>query len=212
MQTLRITEHHEEAVAHSALLLAEGNILLIPTDTVYGLAVDAFNPEALTALFAAKARNPAKGFPLFVSSIEMARRIAYVDRKKEEFLKKVWPGLVTVVLHAKDTIPKTAIGGGATVALRMPDHRFVLDVIEKLGRPITGTSANISGKAPVRSADEAALQWEHAETRPTLLCDAGVLPERPPSVIVDITGSHPIIVRAGVMTKGELDHMLALAR
>lgn len=213
MKILKIDPKNRAIAIQMAITFLEKDLpIIIPTDTVYGLAANGMSEKALAALLKTKKREREKGFPLFVHSVEMARRLAYIDARKEKFLRAVWPGQVTVILQAKDIVSKTITGGRETVALRMPDEPFVIELIKKFGRPITGTSANVSGNTPIRSAVECPSQWKGRTYAPAAVFDAGTLGEHPPSAIVDITGAHPIILRRGVMKKEEFERMLALAK
>lgn len=211
MKNLEFNEkNYKSAIEISKNFLAKGESIIIPTDTIYGLACDALNERAIEKLLKIKERDRQKGLPIFVNSIEMARRLAYIDKKKKEFLHKIWPGQVTVVVYAKDIIPRAATGGRETVALRMPDYKFVLDLISSFEKPITGTSANISGNEPIRSAADAASQWKNKKTAPALIIDGGELINTEPSTIVDITGTSPIILRSGVISKRELEKLFSV--
>ena len=206
MKILKLDEKkYKKAISKSTAFLKKGETVVIPTDTIYGLACDALNEKAVEKLYQIKERDRQKGLPIFVNSIEMARRLAYIDKKKEAFLNKIWPGPITVVVHAKDAIPRIAIGNRETVALRLPDYKFITDLITAFGKPVTGTSANISGNEPIRSAIEAREQWKRETTKPVLIINAGEIKNTEPSTIVDITGPSPIILRSGIITKKEFD-------
>ena len=109
------------------------------------------------------------------------------------------------MLYVKDLIPRLATGGRETIALRMPNHPFIRDLIAALGKPITGTSANISGNDPIHSSSEAAKQWKNKKIAPALVVDGGEITNTEPSTIVDITGNFPIVLREGIIAKKELD-------
>lgn len=249
MKTIKlIDKNYRKAIETSVAFLKAGETIIIPTDTIYGLACDATSEKAIEKLLKIKERDRQKGLPIFINSIEMARRLAYIDKKKEEFLRKVWftplevkldtlfndeerrmsaspynltakkdvvglltgPGKVTVVLHAKDSIPRLATGGKETIALRMPDYKFITDLITAFGKPITGTSANISGNESIRSATDAATQWKNKKTAPALIIDGGEIINTEPSTIVDITGASPIILRSGIISKKELKKLFSI--
>lgn len=211
MKIIKIDEkNYQKALEEASAFLKKGETIVIPTDTIYGLACDALNEKATEKLLKIKERDRQKGLPIFVNSIEMARRLAYIDKKKEKFLRKIWPGQVTIVVYAKNNITRLVTGGRDKVALRMPDYKFILDLITAFGHPITGTSANISGNEPIRSARDAASQWKNKKTAPALIIDGGELANTEPSTIIDITGSSPIILRSGIITKKELDQLLII--
>ena len=206
MKILKLDEkNYEKAIEETMVFLKADQTIVIPTDTIYGLACDALNEKAIEKLLKIKERDRQKGLPIFVNSVEMARRLSYIDKRKEEFLNKIWPGPITVVVHAKDAVPRIATGNRETVALRLPDHKFITDLITAFGKPITGTSANISGNEPIRSAIEAREQWKRETTKPVLIINAGEIKNTEPSTIVDITGPSPIILRSGIITKKEFD-------
>ena len=209
MKTIRLTyDNYKETVKAAAAFLKKGETIVLPTDTIYGLACGALNEKAVEKLFRIKERDRRKGLPVFVNSFEMARRFAYIDKKKEEFLRKIFPGRITVILHAKDTVPRLATGGKDTIALRMPSDKFILDLIAVFGKPITGTSANISGIEPIKTANEAIKQWSSKKAKPALIIDDGEILGNTPSTIIDLTGQKPIILRQGIISKKELDNYL----
>jgi len=119
--------------------------LACPTDTVYGLICDAKNKKAISRIFLIKKRPKNKPLPVFVRNIAMAKTLAKIDKHQEKFLKKVWPGAVTVILKSKNK--------NSTIGLRIPSHKFVLGLAKHIG-PLTETSANISGKLPAGNVKE----------------------------------------------------------
>src|SRR3989338_6697138 len=147
METIKVDENNfEETVDRAVEVLGNGGVVVVPTDTVYGLAADAGNEEAVKKIFEIKGRAEDKKLPVFVSSFEMLGQNSVLtsepssDRESGwilNFLKKAWPGKITCVLKTK---------GGGTIAVRMPNRELVLSIIEKFGGPITGTSANVAGK------------------------------------------------------------------
>lgn len=208
MKSIKLNqENFIKVVATTVDFLKKGETIVLPTDTVYGLACDALNEKAVEKLFLIKKRDRRKGLPVFVNSMEMARRLAYVDKRKEKFLNEIWPGQITAVLQAKDIIPKIVTGELETVALRMPDYKFITDLIKWFGGPITGTSANISGGETPGSPGNIKAQWVGKRIKPALVIDAGKLPPNPPSTILDVTGEYPIVLRKGIITKKEFDNL-----
>ena len=118
--------------------IKSGKVLVCPTDTVYGLLCDAGNKEAVERLYKIKKRPRGKPLPIFVKDIRMAKKLVIIDSRQEKYLKMVWPGKVTAVLEKKD--------GKGTIGLRIPNYPWLLHLVEQLNRPLTSTSANISGK------------------------------------------------------------------
>ena len=203
----------DDSSYHAALLQTEqviraGGIAAVPTDTIYGLAGDATDERVLEKLFALKQRPKEKPFPIFVKDIAAARWFAYISDAKARFLEKVWPGAVTVLFDHKGKIPMALTAGRGSIGMRIPDHRFVRGLLEKLPFPLVETSANVSGRPPAENSAEVKSYFpEAAGESDFFIVDAGPL-EAVPSAVVDFTRDEPIIVRSGMMSKKELDMLL----
>jgi L-threonylcarbamoyladenylate synthase len=162
--------------------LREGKVLVLPTDTVYGLVCDATNKKAVERLFKIKNRDINNPIPAFVRDMEMAREYVLMDKEQEEFLNKVWPGKVTVVLKRSG---KELYGAEKdTLALRVPKHKLINDLLEIIEFPVSGTSANVSGKGSVINVKDL---LEQLEERPDIIVDGGELEENKASTIIDLT-------------------------
>lgn len=166
--------------------IKEGKVLVCPTDTVYGLICDAGNEEALERLYKIKNRPKNKLIPVFISDIEMAKKIAEISREQEKFLSKVWPGAVTVVLKKKD--------GSGTIGLRIPNHKLLLGLAKQTG-PLAETSANISGQPDSTKIKEVLNQFRGRKFQPDLIIDGGDLPPSKPSKVIDLTVSPFKVLR-----------------
>lgn len=177
---------HREVLNKAAKAVREGRILVCPTDTVYGLICDAGNRKALKRLFEVKSRDKNKPVPLFVKDMKMAKKIARIDKEQELFLKKVWPGKLTAVLKSKK---------GGTVGLRIPDYKFINQLLLETGRPLTGTSANISGIPGSTKIKEVVSQFQGRKNQPDLIINAGNLKKSQTSTVVDLTVLPPKIIR-----------------
>ena len=175
--------------------IKQGKVVVCPTDTVYGLIADATNKKAVDRLFKIKKRPKTKSIPIFVKDLKMARELAKINKKQEKFLKSVWPGKVTVVLKRKKT--KTKLYGVAkkTIALRIPKYELLISLAKQLNRPLTGTSANISGQPASTKIKEILQQFQDQKHQPDLIIDAGNLKPGKPSKVIDLTGSEPKILR-----------------
>lgn len=195
---------YELASKEAALTLLKDGAVVYPTDTVYGLGVNALDELAVEKLFRIKKRPTDKAVPIMVSSLDMARALAFIDRTREAILKELWPGPYTFVLWKKKIIPRQISAGKETVALRIPAHPFCQSIVRDLEGPITATSANISGEGVFTSAEEIIERFEQEEEQPNLVLDAGVLPENEPSTIIDLTTEIPKILRVNPTTKDKL--------
>ena len=160
-------------------------MLAIPTDTLYGLAADAFNGDAIERVFAIKERPEGMALPVLLSGIEQLESVAAalpagVDRLAEAY----WPGPLTLIVERNEALPHRLTAGQSTVAARVPGHPVPRALAEALGRPITGTSANISGAADPQSIEE--LKRQVGE-RVDAVVDAGPRPAGTASTIVDLS-------------------------
>jgi len=191
MQILKIDDG--DVVAKAVDALEQGQVIACPTDTVYGLLADATNEKAVERVFELKKRERTKPFSVFVKDIETARELARVGQDQEMFLQEAWPGRVTVVLQSKQVLPKVFDQEGK-IGLRIPDYPLVNEILNAFGKPLTGTSANISGMASC--TDSADVQRQFRVKQPDVMIDAGALPLAQPSQVVDITGKEKRILRA----------------
>ena len=184
------------AIARAVEILRLGGVVAFPTDTLYGLAVDPRSAAAVAKVFAIKARDAQIAVPLVaadVQQVEAAGRMGDVERR---LAATFWPGPLTLVLPASDALAPAALGGGDTVAVRVPAHPVARTLADAFGFAITATSANPSGLPPTADPDDvrAALG-----DRLDLLLDGGRAPGGPPSTIVRIDRGRPTLVRAGAI-------------
>jgi L-threonylcarbamoyladenylate synthase len=197
-QALRVLDRKSNGfIKKAAESVKKGEILVCPTDTVYGLIADAANKKAVERLFKIKKRNPRKPVPIFVKDIKMAKKLVYIDKNQGKFLKKVWPGKVTVVLKRKKSKIKAYGADSKTIALRIPNYRFLNILLEKLNRPLTGTSANVSGYPASTKIKEIIDQFKNKKHQPDLIIDAGNLAKGQPSAVIDLTGEKIKTLRKG---------------
>jgi len=194
-----ISYRARDVVEKSVEYLERGQVVMCPTDTVYGLLADATNEKAVEKVFEIKRRNRKKAVPIFVKDVEMAKKLAIMDKDLEEFLEELWPGKITVALNRKKNcgLSKILFGRKKTIGLRIPDYKLVAEILKKINRPLTGTSANISGRASSTKIKEILEQFETEELKPDLILNAGNLPKSFPSTVVDFSGRRPKIIRRG---------------
>jgi len=199
---------NNQAIELAVGVIKRGWSIVYPTDTVYGLGVNALEPSDIERLFKIKKRPETKPVPIMVKDIEMAKQLAYIDARTERALREVWPGQVTVILEKRPIVPDILTAGRKTVGLKIPNHHFTQLLMESLNEPITATSANLSGEPSLCSAAEIIKIFNKAYPRPDLILDAGELPPSPPSTVLDLTSSQPKITRVGPITKKDLMKML----
>ena len=176
--------------------IKDGKVIICPTDTVYGLLADVTNKKAVEKIFRIKKRSTKKPLPIFVKDIKMAKEIAVINEKQENILKEKWPGKFTFVLEQKSHTKTSLVWGKEkTIGLRIPNYKLVLELLKKINRPLTGTSANISGKPASIKIKEVLKQFKDKKHKPDLVLDAGNLKPNKPSKVIDLTSQKPKILR-----------------
>lgn len=180
-------------VTAAARAIKRGEIVGVPTDTVYGLAVDLYDEAALDRLYDLKGRDDGKPIAILVSSLEQGLVLGAMSDRALELAERYWPGAATLVVPRLDTAPEW-LGDREkrTVALRCPDHPVALALLELTG-PLAVTSANRSDSDPVTTADEAQAVFDH-EVLTYLPGDAG---GGAPSTLIDLTHPAEVVLRQG---------------
>lgn len=175
-------------------------IILYPTDTVYGLGVDARDREAVLRLRELKGSGGEKHYSIAVSDLAMMRQYADVTPLAERLAAKFLPGKLTIILTAKN-LPRELSRDG-TIGIRIPDHPVVQELIKKIGGPVTATSANVSGLPPQNSVGEILSQF--GEKKIMIYHNPAwpqSLQKSPPSTVVDARGEKPIMIREGAISE-----------
>jgi len=165
-----------------ATALLAGQVVLLPTDTIYGLSCLATNETAVRRILEMKGRSDNKPLISLVNSWAMVERQAIIENKVRNYLSAVWPGPVTAVLVSRQHLPAAVTGGLPTIALRWPKNEWLNQLITLIGQPLVSTSANLAGQEPIVSIEEASQYF--INDQPDLIIDAGVL-KNPPSRIID---------------------------
>lgn len=204
MRILKINQDKpERGVLKEAIkVLQRGGTVVYPTDTAYGLGVDALNRKAVKQVYKIKGRKFTKPLPLIVSSLNMGQKWGYFTQRALELANKWWPGPLTLILKSKisDSGKLTTLQTRKrlkTVGLRVSNSLIARQLSQRLGRPITATSANISGERECYSAREVLKQFRDKKDQPDLILDGGSLKRVKPSTIVDMTGPTLKVLRQG---------------
>jgi len=208
MRRVVVDAHDPDAAAINevAVTIRAGGIVAVPTDTLYGLAVDPFRADSVAKVFAVKGRSAARGLPLIAADIEQVIEcIGRLSPVAERLATRFWPGPLALVLTAPDTLAGTVTGGTGTVAIRVPAHPVARALCRAHAAPLTATSANLSGEAPTASPDEVERRLGG---KIDLLVDAGFTAGGPPSTIVDVTGPVPRQVRPGAIAWPDIEACL----
>ena len=195
----------EGCLREAVAVLKGGGLVVYPSDTVYGLGAAASDSRAAARLFVVKGRPSQKAVSLLLADAEdMPPLCAEVPSVARRLAERFWPGPFTLVLRRSPEFHSEALGGD-TLALRVPDHPFLREMIRRLGEPITGTSANRSGQPSCRTAREA--QRELGDTV-DLIIDGGPSRAGPESTVVDITAESPKLVREGAIGRAEMEQVV----
>lgn len=197
---------HDEAVSRAAAALRDGDLVVLPTDTVYGVAADAFSAHGTHAIFEAKRRSRRFPLPVLVRSPkQLAGLVTTVPAAAERLMAAYWPGALTIVVACDPNLMWDLGDNEGTVAVRMPLDDVTLDIIRQVG-PLAVTSANLSGQPAAVTAEAARLQLGEAVA---VYVDGGARRDLRPSTIVDLTRPDPEILRDGALDR---DEVLAVAR
>ena len=209
MKIVSLTDDNQaEVISEVVHILQHGGSIAYPTDTVYGLGANPFDDFAVRHLFRIKKRSASKPVPLMIGSISMAKKIAHIDSQKEEFLRSIWPGAVSVILYKRKIISSFISANTQTVALRIPDSEFCMSLIMAFNSPITATFANISGEDSVSDPYEIKKRFVGETYKPDLIIDGGVLKSKRPSTVIDLTCEIPKVTRIGPVNPKELKKLL----
>jgi len=196
-----------EAIKRAVGLIASGGSIAYPTDTVYGLGVNALDSCAVLRAFNMKQRPLSQPVPVAVSDAEMAERLAIFRDEARSLTEVFWPGALTLVLPRKPLIPLVVTAGRTDLAIRMPCHQVPLQIIAESMLPITATSANIHENPSCREAAEV-LQQLGGQV--DLVLDGGRTLGIA-STILDLTGYRPRVLREGPVTREAIAQVLGLA-
>jgi tRNA threonylcarbamoyl adenosine modification protein (Sua5/YciO/YrdC/YwlC family) len=199
-------EEIEAAVDAASMAVRRGRPVVLPTDTVYGIGADAFDPAAVARLLAAKGRGREKPPPVLVSSAATLDALATrVPDYARTLVERFWPGPLTVVCHQQPSLQWDLGETNGTVAVRVPDHDIARRLLERTG-PLAVSSANLTGRAAATDADQAEEMLGEAVA---VIIDAGTSPGGEASTIVDATDVRPRVLRVGAIAVDELDEAMS---
>ncbi len=192
----------QQQVEKGITILKKGGIIAFPTDTVYGLGCDAFCLSAVEQVYKVKRRSRHLPFPLLLSDMSQVTVVAKpLSGIGFSLARRFWPGALTLVLAKSDSLPPYLSSAG-TVAVRIPNHPVCLALIQGIGGPLVGTSANVSGSYSPSTADEVRQQLGDEID---FIIDGGKCPGGQESTIVDVTSIIPRILRQGIIPRHEIE-------
>ncbi len=210
-EILKVNSDNPEAslIRYAADQIRSGEVLGMPTDTFYGLAADPFNLRAVDRVYDIKSRSRHKPLSLLIEGIDQAEELA--RPLPEEFYRlarKFWPGPLTMIVKASSRLPLKVTANTGNVALRVPQAKIPLAVVQAAGIPITATSANLSGEAECTSAEAVRDQLLN---RIAIIVDGGTSPREIASTIIDLTDEEARwrIMREGAIPSQEISEFFA---
>ncbi len=198
MEIIRLSESGmDKAVSRLCQLLANAEIVAYPTETYYGLGVRYDSEDTLKKLYIIKKRPHEKAMPLIIGSPEQLSLLTpLLPDTAQRLMARFWPGPLTLILEARQSLSNHITAGTGKVAVRIPGPSFALDLARRLDFPITATSANLTGMPPAETADTV-LGYFGSSVQAVV--ESGKTPGNAPSTIVDVTGREIRIVRQGMI-------------
>ena len=197
-----------EDIREAARLVLEGRLIAYPTDTVYGLGCNPFDVDAVDRLVRAKKR--VKGsLPILVSSLAGAERVGEINEKSAALASKFWPGPLTLVVPTRSSLPAKVTDNSQLVGLRIPNHETTRRLILESGGAIVGTSANISGRPSLRTAEEVLREMNG---RIDVLMDGGTTPLGRESTVLRIVGDEIKVLREAAISRDDILKALSVTR
>ncbi len=206
MKTLYLKSNEKKAIDKAAEILKNGGLVAIPTETVYGLAANALDGEAVRKIFIAKGRPQDNPLIVHIASLdEIEPLVEKVDERLYELAEKYWPGPLTVIMKKSSLFPDEVSAGLDTVAIRMPSHECAREIIEKSGLPLAAPSANASGKP---SPTKASHVIEDLDGKIDAVVDGGESEVGVESTVVTLATNPPTLLRPGGITPEQLEDVL----
>lgn len=198
-----------DGIAAAATAIRAGQLVILPTDTVYGVAADAFTPRAITGLLAAKGRGRAMPVPVLIADVDTLEGVAaHLSSAARLLTRACWPGGLTIVVEHPPSLAWDLGDGKGAVAVRVPDDDLARDLLRETG-PLGVSSANLSGRPPARTADEAIDQLGDVIA---VVLDDGPRTDGEASTIVDCTVEPPRVLRVGAVPESRLHYLVPTLR
>jgi len=195
-----------ELFSRAVTAIQQGEVIVFPTETFYGLGADALNSAAVEKVVSLKGRNLENPIAVVIADREMLKEVvAEVPPAALRLMERFWPGPLTLVLPAKKTLPAPLLNSSGGIGIRISSHPAATRLARELGRPLTATSANPSGKEPARTVEEAVGYFSgHVE----IFLDGGRLGGTKGSTVVEIVGDRLKIIREGEIRSQDLEKSL----
>lgn len=195
------------SILQSARAILSGGLVVFPTRCLYGIAADALDEEAVQKVFRAKGRSPENPVLILVRhKDDLKELVTVVPETAVKLMEKIWPGGLTLVFPAAEAVPSALTAGTGKIGIRLPSHPVARALVDAVGRPITGTSANVSGQPGCADIE---LLAERIATSAAVIIDSGPLAGGAGSTVVDVTRGEPVILRSGAVPDAVIREALA---
>jgi L-threonylcarbamoyladenylate synthase len=212
LQIIEAKEIFEEREKYKKVIgdiIAQGSIIAFPTDTVYGLAVDAFNENALQKLYKIKKRSFDKPCVVQISDkSELKDIVGKTSPSVQKLIDRFWPGVLTIIFSSKYKFSKIICGENLTVGIRIPQNDIALHILSSYKNPLAVTSANVSGQEILNNAED--ISEEFKDSVDFIIKDR-IEGENIPSTVIDVTSEPARILREGTISKDELEKVIKVA-
>jgi L-threonylcarbamoyladenylate synthase len=207
---MRIIKNDENAVELAIDALNNGGLVIYPTETLYGVGVDATNPKAVKKLSEYKDRPLGKPYSIAVADQEMAQEYVELNATAKNLYKEFLPGPLTIISKGKHKVAPGIESEEGTLGVRIPDYKLVTNIVQKLGKPVTATSANASyKKRPYKISDILENISDKQKNLIDLIIDAGELPKQEPSTVIDTTLDDLVTLRQGAIKFSKENQILS---
>ena len=204
MKIVRLEKGLGECTVRASGVLRQGGVIIYPTDTLYGLGADAFSDEAVAKVYAIKGRSEQKPIHCVVADLAMAEEYADVNDAVRRLAEEFLPGPLTLVMRKKSRIDSGIARGMDTIGVRIPNDEFCIELAKSFGKPYTATSANKSEEVPHLSIEKIVGQLGDSIRLVDLVIDAGLLPLRASSTVVNVVSGLPVILREGAISSRDI--------
>lgn len=195
-------EKRTEAIGHAVAALQRGEVIVFPTETLYGLGADALNSAAVDKVFQLKGRDPGNPIPVLVASRDMLDSLVVaVSPLAARLMEEFWPGPLTLVLPARKGAPPPLLNPSGSIGVRISSQSIATELVRTLGRPLTATSANPTGHPPARTIEQARHYFDGSIKK---FIDGGELTAEIGSTVAEIIGDTIRIIRQGEIPSDEL--------
>ena len=207
-EILKVSDKNSEEtiLTRAAEILAGGGVIAYPTETFYGLGADATNEKAIEKIFAVKDRNFKNPISLIIGQADdIYPLVQDVPKTAKKLMTAFWPGALTIIFSAADKISPLLTAGSGKIGLRVSSHPGAQGIVQKLKRPLTATSANLTGAPECTRASEVA---EQIGDKIDAIIDLGDTPGAKGSTIIDVTSTPPVILREGAISRKTIERYI----